>query len=169
MATIDSRVAALLERYYEHFSANELPIPVESIAVDLLGLVVEDDEALDVSGMLVPIDHQIWLNGREARQSSGRRRFTLAHEVGHWVCHYEQGRVEPKYCRSEEIGVGVGRAHEREANAFASQLLMPEELVRREAPLLRLNIHALAHRFEVSPPAMKVRLQQLSLLPAYMQ
>jgi predicted transcriptional regulator len=169
MATIDTRVGALLDRYYAHFDADELPIPVESIAVDLLGLVVEEDEALAVSGLLVPVDHHVWLNGREARQSPGRRRFTLAHEVGHWICHYEQGRVEPKYCRSEEIGVGVGRAREREANAFAAQLLMPEALVRREAAALRLNVHALARRFEVSLPAMKVRLQQLSLLPAYMQ
>jgi hypothetical protein len=46
---------------------------------------------------------------------------------------------------------------------------MPENLVRREALTLRLNVHALARRFEVSLPAMKVRLQQLSLLPAYMQ
>jgi hypothetical protein len=169
MASNDPRVRTLLDRYYEHFSAAELPIPIESIAVDLLGLAVEEDDALGVSGMLVPVEHQIWLNGGEARQSAGRRRFTLAHEVGHWICHFEQGRVEPKYCRSEEIGVGVGRAREREANAFAAQLLMPESLVRREAAALRLNVHALARRFEVSLPAMRVRLQQLSLLPAYMQ
>jgi predicted transcriptional regulator len=169
MATIDARAEALLKRYYEHFSADELPIPVESIAVDLLGLVVEEDEALEVSGILVPVEHQIWLNGREARQSSGRRRFTLAHEVAHWICHYEQGRVEPRYCRSEEVGVGAGKAREQEANVFAAQLLMPEALVRREAANLRLNVHALARRFDVSLPAIKVRLQQLSLLPAYMQ
>ena len=52
---------------------------------------------------------------------------------------------------------------------FAAQLLMPEPLVRREAAAVKLNLHALARRFEVSVPAMKVRLQQLSLLPAYMQ
>ena len=121
--------------------------------------------------MLVPADQQIWLNGREARQSPGRRRFTVAHEIGHWICHFERGRFEPQYCRSEDIGVGIGigRTREREANAFASQLLMPEVLVRREAEALRLNVHALARRFEVSLPAMKVRLSQLSLLPSYMQ
>ena len=46
-------------------------MPVDSIAVDLLGLTVDEDDALDVSGMLVPEEHQIWLNGREARQSLG--------------------------------------------------------------------------------------------------
>jgi Zn-dependent peptidase ImmA (M78 family) len=167
--SVDPRVTALLERYYEHFASPELPVPVDSIAVDLLGLTVDEDDALDVSGMLVPDEHQIWLNGREARQSPGRRRFTLAHELGHWVCQYTEGRVEPRYCRAEEIGVGVGRKLEREANMFAAHLLMPEPLVRREAAAVKLNLHALARRFEVSVPAMKVRLQQLSLLPAYMQ
>ena len=165
----DSQTAELLERYYGHFRADELPIPVDSIAIDLLGLAVEEDDSLEVSGMLVPADQQIWLNGREARQSPGRRRFTVAHEIGHWICHFERGRFEPQYCRSEDIGVGIGRTREREANAFASQLLMPEALVRREAEALRLNVHALARRFDVSLPAMKVRLSQLSLLPSYMR
>jgi hypothetical protein len=167
--SVDPRVEALLQRYFEHFPSPVLPVPVDSIAVDLLGLTVDENDELDVSGMLVPSEHQIWLNGREARQSSGRRRFTLAHELGHWICQYEQGHVEPRYCRADEIGVGAGRKLEREANTFAAQLLMPEPLLRREAVELKLNLHALARRFEVSLPAMKVRLQQLSLLPAYMQ
>ncbi len=159
----------LLERYYRHFPDAELPVPIDAIAVDLLGLSVEEEDGLEVSGMLLPIEEQIWLNGREARQSSGRRRFTLAHELGHWICQYQQGRIAPRYCRTEMIGVGAGRSLEREANEFAAELLMPEALVRREALLFRLNIHALSRRFEVSPPAMKVRLRQLSLLPTYMQ
>lgn len=165
----DPRAADVLSRYFQHFQDAELPIPVEAIAIDLLGLAVEEDDALAVSGMLVPSDRQIWLNGREARQSVGRRRFTLAHELGHWVCQFQQGRIEPSYCRAEEIGVGAGRELEREANAFAAELLMPAALVRREAGALRLNVHALARRFEVSAPAMRVRLEHLDLLPAYMR
>jgi hypothetical protein len=165
----DPRAADLLARYYRHFADAELPIPVDAIAVDLVGLSVEEDDTLAVSGILVPAERQIWLNGRESRQSLGRRRFTLAHEIGHWVCQFQQGRVEPRYCRAEEIGVGAGKALEREANAFAADLLMPAELLRREAAALRLNIHALARRLEVSPPAMRVRLEHLALLPSYMR
>lgn len=163
------RAAELIDRYYRHFDDPELPVPVDAIAVDLLGFAVDEDDALDVSGMLIPAEKQVWLNGRESRSSEGRRRFTLAHELGHWVCQYQQGQAEPRYCRSEEIGVGVGRKLEREANAFAAELLMPAPLVRREAVALKLNVHALAHRFEVSLPAIRVRLEHLSLLPEYMQ
>lgn len=163
------RAAELIDRYYRHFKDPELPVPVDAIAVDLLGLVVDEDDALDVSGILVPAEKQVWLNGRESRSSEGRRRFTLAHELGHWICQYQEGLAETRYCRSEEIGVGVGRKLEREANAFAADLLMPASLVRREAEALKLNIHALASRFEVSLPAMRVRLEHLSLLPEYMR
>src|SRR5712691_2683149 len=130
---IDQLARELLERYYQHFPDTELPVPIDAIAVDLLGFSVEEEDGLEVSGMLLPAEEQIWLNGREARQSSGRRRFTLAHELGHWICQYQQGRIEPHFCRSELIGVGAGRRLEREANEFAAELLMPEPLVRREA------------------------------------
>ena len=83
-------------------------MPVEAIAVDLLGLSVDEHEALDASGMLIPAEHQIWLNGSESRRSPGRRRFTLAHELGHWICQYLAGREEPTFCREADVGVGAG-------------------------------------------------------------
>jgi hypothetical protein len=59
------------------FGGAELPVPVESIAGDLLGLSVEEDE-LDVSGLLLPAQRRVFLNVAESPQ---RRRFTLAHAV----------------------------------------------------------------------------------------
>jgi len=70
----------------------EVPVPVEAIAEDLCGLVVEENNGLDVSGMLIPSERRIVLNAGESPQ---RRRFTLAHEVGHFVgdIHKLDGRV----------------------------------------------------------------------------
>ena len=118
----------MLKRYHECFPATpELPVPVESIAEDLLGLAVNESENLEVSGMLLPAERKIWLNASEPET---RRRFTLAHELGHWVCQCLEGRTAPVYCRSDEVGVGQGRALEREANVFAAELLMPGAAVR---------------------------------------
>ena len=44
---VDPRVTALLERYYQHFASPELPVPVDSIAVDLLGLTVDEFERIE--------------------------------------------------------------------------------------------------------------------------
>ena len=78
-------------------------MPVESIAEDLLGLSINEDEELPVSGMLLPAERQIWVNAREAQESPGRRRFTIAHELGHWVCQCLEGRTAPVYCRAEDV------------------------------------------------------------------
>jgi Zn-dependent peptidase ImmA (M78 family) len=61
-------------------------------------------------------------------------------------------------CRSEEVGVGEGRALEREANVFAAELLMPEGAVRSEAT--RVDI---AQHFGVSAEAMGWRLYNFGL------
>ncbi len=128
----DPRAGVLRQRYHELFDDPELPVPVEAIAEDLLGLIVEEDDELHVSGMLLPAERRIIVNGREARESPGRRRFTIAHELGHWICQCQDGNAKPVYCRAEEIGVDPkARALEREANLFAAELLMPEPDVRR--------------------------------------
>jgi len=100
----DPRAAALLRHYHERFGGSlQPPVPVEAIAEDLLGLNVGESESLEVSGMLLPAEREVWLN---ATESPERRRFTLAHEVGHWVCQVLEGRIVPIYCRAGEVGVG---------------------------------------------------------------
>jgi Zn-dependent peptidase ImmA (M78 family) len=100
----------------------------------------------------------VWLN---AGEPAPRRRFTLAHEVGHWVCQVLEGRGAPVMCRADVVGVGEGKALEREANVFAAELLMPEELVRST---WESNPDAAAGRFGVSGEAMSWRLYNVGLV-----
>jgi hypothetical protein len=157
----DPRAAALLRRYQKRFGASlQPPVPVEAIAEDLLGLSVAESESLGVSGMLLPAAREVWLN---ATEPVPRRRFTLAHEVGHWVCQVLEGRGAPVMCRAEEIGVGEGRALEREANVFAAELLMPESAVRSVWADPR-DVAVAAERFHVSVEAMGWRAYNLGVL-----
>ena len=130
----DPRAHALRDRYVSVFGGPEIPVPVESIAEDLLGLRIEE-RALDWSGMLLPAERTIVLNAAESPRNDPplrRHRFTIAHEIGHWVCHCLEGRARaaPSFCRATDIAHDVDRAIEREANIFASELLMPEAAVR---------------------------------------
>lgn len=133
-------------------------MPVEAIAEDLLGLNVAESESLKVSGMLLPAEREVWLN---ATESPERRRFTLAHEVGHWVCQVLEGRGAPVMCRADEVGVGEGRALEREANVFAAELLMPAELVQEH---FEGSLAGAAATFGASDEAMHWRLYNLGLM-----
>ena len=150
----EPRAHALRERYHAVFGGDELPVPVESIAEDLLGLAVEARE-LDVSGMLLPAERRILVN---AAEPATRQRFTIAHELGHWVCQCLEGTVRPVYCRAEDVGVDPeAKALEREANIFAANLVMPETAVRDANG---------TNRFGVSEEALAWRLYNLGLRDA---
>ncbi len=158
----DPRAGALRRRYQDLFGGEELPVPVESIAEDLLGLSIGEDEELPVSGMLLPAERQIWVNAREAQESPGRRRFTVAHELGHWTCQCLEGRTAPVYCRADDVGAEADRQLEREANVFAAELLMPEQAVRAEFARVS-ETEQLSQRFSVSGEAMRWRLFSFDL------
>ena len=161
----DPRAHAVRERYLGLFGGPELPVPVEAIAGDLLGLRIEESFDIDCSGMLLPAERRIVLNAHE--RATGRDdaplrrfRFTVAHEIGHWVCHCLSGHApnpEPAYCRPVDLTDAADRALEREANVFAAELLMPEPPV-REAWDEFADVAACAARFDVSPTAMQWRL-----------
>ena len=151
----DPRAHVLRERYLSLFGGEEIPVPVESIAEDLLGLAVDAVESLECSGMLLPSERRILVNADEPEE---RRRFTVAHELGHWICQCLEGTAKPVYCRAEEIGVDPEvKKQEREANIFAANLLMPEPAVRET---FREN------RFGVSENAYSWRLFNLGLTDA---
>jgi Zn-dependent peptidase ImmA (M78 family) len=155
----DDRAHALRERYHELFADGELPVPVHAIAEDLLGLSVAE-VAMDVSGMLLPADRQIYVN---ATEPESRRRFTLAHELGHWVCQCLEGRTAPVYCRPKDLTTAADRAIEREANVFAAELLMPREAVTEHFGKFA-DVDLLAGRLGVSRLALAWRLYSFGLI-----
>jgi hypothetical protein len=163
----EPRAHELRERYLRTFGGAELPVPVESIAEDLLGLRVEESWQLDCSGMLVPAERRILLNAAEAEHDGTpirRHRFTIAHELGHWICHcLGVANPKPTYCRPVDVSAAADRTIEREANVFAAELLMPEPAVREAWDELD-DITACAVRFDVSPTAMQWRLYTFGLV-----
>ena len=126
----DPRAHALRARYHAFFGGEELPVPVESIAEDLLGLAIYERELDGISGLLYPEERQIYVNASDV---PARRRFTIAHELGHWVCQCLEGRGAPVMCRPDDVSQDADRTLEREANVFGAELLMPEEAVREHA------------------------------------
>ena len=157
----DARAHDLRDRYRALFGGAELPVPVESIAEDYLGLSVSASSLNGLSGVLYPAERRIELN---AEEPEARRRFTLAHELGHWICQCVGRTPAPMYCRAEEVTADpAARAVEREANIFAAELLMPERAVLQAWEEMR-GAAPCAARFEVSPTAMHWRLYALGLV-----
>src|SRR5687768_8578211 len=79
----DPRAHELRDRYVATFGGDEIPVPVESIAEDLLGLRIDEDDLGECSGMLFPAERLIVVNAFEAMSGetpTRRHRFTIAHE-----------------------------------------------------------------------------------------
>lgn len=95
-----------------------------------------------------------------------RRRFSLAHELGHW--HFHRGRT--LLCRHEDIGERRGgHEAERSANRFAADLLLPSYLllpIARQHPRLTLKmLRETAGRFDASLTATAIRLVETGHTP----
>jgi Zn-dependent peptidase ImmA (M78 family) len=147
-----------------------------------LGVNVHFDTLEDkASGVLVVkgAERNVLIN---AAHHSNRQRFSLAHELGHLVLHDSEGDrlfIDTNMRVYQRVGASTDEAYnqpgsttkpheECEANQFASALLMPSELVQREALKLDLSdetdVAYLARLFGVSDQAMAIRLQQLEVV-----
>ncbi|WP_311945767.1 ImmA/IrrE family metallo-endopeptidase [Halomonas piscis] len=89
-----------------------------------------------------------------------RQRFTQAHELGHVLLNH----VSKEHTRLRDTTFNDrGDWREIDANAFAAELIMPEEYVRHQASKIP-NIGKLAKYFGVSATAIRYRLKNLGLL-----
>jgi Zn-dependent peptidase ImmA (M78 family) len=96
----------------------------------------------------------------------GARRFTIAHEIGHHVLMHPCSGTHSA-CASARASAALDtnwRDYEAEANAFASELLMPRHLVAPRCdgePSLEIP-RAIALEFGTSIPASAIRYVQLT-------
>jgi hypothetical protein len=131
------------------------PSPLEPIVTQLGGSVefLSNLDTLQKSGAIhvrKPGDFTIYL---PLFASKLRNRFTIAHELGHFVLHSNLGKKEIWVARG-----GTGRT-EWEANWFAGAFLMPK--VTFQEKLSRMQTYELASFFGVSEAAIEVRKQHL--------
>jgi Zn-dependent peptidase ImmA (M78 family) len=95
-----------------------------------------------------------------------RDRFTVAHEVGHYVLHFlyqqQANGLEIKNLKAARYGTGEV---EWEANWFAAALLMPKERFSDEYNT-NSSLVGLSRLFRVSLQAAKIRAKVLGLTPS---
>lgn len=91
-------------------------------------------------------------------------RFTIAHELGHYVLHYLYPKQVLKKNLTKVIAQRYGSGREEtEANLFAACFLMPEEEYRKQFKLLSGSHTDLSEKFGVSTRASRLRASNLNL------
>lgn len=142
------------------------PVNVDRVA-RRLGLVVQYRPFNgDLSGMSF-VKEGVPVIGVNALHHVNRQRFTLAHELAHVLLHRDELASEVHVLNRDAVTETGTDPFEVEANAFASELLMPELWVRAEIGP-RWDVHddelitRLAKRFGVSTLAVQNRLSALA-------
>lgn len=139
------------------------PVRLAVIAEELGVEVFRSSLRPDISGLIEPSESarakfRIKINRFEVPE---RQRFTLAHELAHFLLHRDQigaGVVDNVMYRSN-----LSSRREVEANKLAADIIMPRTLIRKEiakfdSVVSDETVAALAETFKVSQPAMRIRL-----------
>ncbi|HML91885.1 ImmA/IrrE family metallo-endopeptidase [Methyloceanibacter sp.] len=155
-----TRVEEKLRKIREHQDKNGYPVHVIPLA-EALGLnvyFVDWDDSM--SGKIErdgeragPSGYAIYVN---KNHHPNRRRFTIAHEIAHFVLHQEEigdGVFDDAMYRS-----GLPQRAEFEANRLAADILMPWHLLNQAMATPDYTVASLADHFQVSKSAMSIRL-----------
>lgn len=135
------------------------PVP-SSVITHLPRISVEYELDMPCSGASDwDSDRKTWVITLNALEPDTRHRFSLAHEYWHIVAHGSPGLVD---LGSYTV---MGREPiEAVAEYFAACLLMPKRLVKRAWGEGHQRLTDLCDIFDVSPQAMKIRVEQLGLV-----
>lgn len=175
MAIRRKHIRNLVEQLLEAHGIEVAPVPIEEVAPSL-GIRVQYEPAEDeLSGFLLrDLSRQKAIIGVNDLHSKNRQRFTIAHELGHYLLHeQEKLHVDRRFRIQRRDGnSSKGESEEeKEANLFAAELLMPVSFIRRDlAEVEGLDLEddaavsILAEKYGVSTQAMTFRLAYLGYL-----
>lgn len=152
------------------------PVDVHLAASRLNITVIRNDLEREISGYLFIDGDGPPIIGVNANHDIRRQRFTIAHELGHFLLHSPRAGkasfVDKSFFvvnRDTQSSLGVD-TKEVEANYFAAEILMPAlglyRDVARSAVSDNLTVlcKTLANAYHVSPDAMRFRLSNLGFL-----
>lgn len=160
--TIESKTRELVYSFNE----DDYPISFQKIIEKVPERIVIFNASFNAEGIswLTRKDGDDFLIYINHTEPLVRRRFSIAHELGHVILGHlsnESKKVDYKYRKNynytkEEI------LEEKEANWFASALLMPAEMLDKQIKKNKgVDLDTLADFFWVSTSALKIRLFNL--------
>jgi IrrE N-terminal-like domain len=143
----------------KRFAENDFPAGPEKLA-DKLRIDIEEAQLAGCDGWVLcgPEGTLIRLN---SSVSHTRRRFTLAHELSHLLLGVPTVVGESVY-----DSLNSNSVEERKVNDLASELLLPESIVRKylpSVPVVAAQLRRLASKARVSELAVAIRVANLAV------
>lgn len=168
----NKNIRVRVKNILEELNITRAPIDPEMIA-EHLGIEIhyEPFEG-EISGCLLRDKDGGAIIGINSTHHEHRQRFTIAHEIGHYILHKGEATfIDRKFNRINFRGgssASTDQLEEIEANKFAGELLMPEEFISKD--IMELDdterddfLDELAKKYKVSNQALAIRLVNLNL------
>ena len=147
---------------------NTDPLDIKAVAKKIFNIEIKEDKFdKGVSGFLERIGGK-WCIFINQDENELRKRFTIAHELGHFIKHREKyilsGSSTPDliFFRDKTID-----PMEKEANDFAADLLMPKDIFIGKIKSGCNTLEKLSEVFQLSTSAVKYRAYKLGLISEY--
>ena len=158
------RASQLLEQYY---FTEPSEIDVEGVIYDL-GAFIEYQPLEGAEGNIIINGDRAIITVNSNIVNVGKRRFVLAHELGHFIMHK---KARPKYFKCDVnafLDWNGNRPEETEANIFSSRFLMPKSMFRKQCEGKKFsvdNIRYLSTLFKTSLTATALRFAECGNYP----
>lgn len=105
------------------------------------------------------VEHLILVNSRKL---AVRQRFTIAHEIGHIVLNHCDRKPNAPLFKHFQITLKDNFEFERDADIFASELLMPTPHLLKLIKIDKVkDIKRLSDFYQVSKQAMEIKLEEI--------
>ncbi len=143
---------------------HDTPIDLDKVAASL-GFVIERFPFPDKLKGRVIIDDGLKVIGVNENHPKTLQRFTIAHELGHYLNGHEH--FEKTFIKDETRFYDSYFQQEKEADAFAAELLMPKSILEKDLAEHGLDIEKLKEKYQVSEQALWIRLTTLRLAEKY--
>jgi len=156
-------ITALVDEILARARISRPPVPVEEVARNEGATIRSGPMPSELSGFIVREGGETII-GVNSLHHRNRRRFTVAHEIGHLRLHNFAHHVDRRFAVYYR---GEGESPlEREANQFAAELLIPRRMVEDFVPasvdlLDEVELGRIAQIFQVSTQALTFRLTNL--------
>ena len=161
-ATAKAKARELLKKY-----CIEKPedIDIEAIA-NAEFLIIQEEELENYDGRINHVDGYGLITINKNIREKTQKKYTAAHEMGHFYIDEKRRRV----CKKYDISFFKTKSEiENEANVFAAELLMPEEWFVDNTGKITGSANCIleaSERFRVSLSAAAIRYTQIGKTPA---
>lgn len=159
------------EQFCKDNQINEYPVGIIELCQKQGIKVFEEYLDSDVSGFIIINQSACYTKYKtgklivvNASDSARRKRFTVAHELAHYILHRKDDGSLYAHRDAGQYG-----SIEHEANLFAAAILMPEDLVYDSLSYIgkslpfSIKAECISRDFAVSLDAARVRLKQLGI------